>query len=91
MPYLALAKKADAQAMRIRDALAGKGCTMRYDSPTNQQFPVLPDGWLQKLKEKYSVSEMGSVESGKTLVRFCTSWATRDEDVDALLRDIAAL
>lgn len=91
MPYLALARKADEQAMRIRDAFAAKGCSMRYDSPTNQQFPILPNSWLQKLEDKYSVSEMGSVEPGTTLVRFCTSWATRDEDVDALLQDIAAL
>ena len=24
-------------------------------------------------------------------VRFCTGWSTRDEDVDALIQDIAAL
>ena len=91
MPYLALTKKADAQAMRIRDAFAAKGCAMAYDSPTNQQFPILPDAWVQALEGKYSFSHMGAVEPGHTLVRFCTSWATRDEDVDALVADIAAL
>lgn len=91
MPYLTLAKKADTQAMRIRDAFLAKGCRMLYDSPTNQQFPVLPDAWVQALEDRYSFSKMGSAEPGTTLVRFCTSWATRDEDVDALLTDIAAL
>lgn len=91
MPYLALTKKADAQAMRIRDAFAAKGCPMAYDSPTNQQFPLLPDAWVEALAKKYSFSHMGAAEPGRTLVRFCTSWATRDEDVDALIADIAVL
>ena len=26
-----------------------------------------------------------------TAVRFCTSWSTRDEDIDALIADIQAL
>ena len=34
---------------------------------------------------------MGTTADGQAIVRFCTSWATRDEDVDALLADIAAL
>ena len=34
---------------------------------------------------------VGSTEASNTAVRFCTSWATRDEDVDALLADIASL
>ena len=91
MPYLAMAKKADAQAMRIRDAFAAKGCAMAYASPTNQQFPILPDAWVQALEKKYSFSHMGAAEPGRMLVRFCTSWATRDEDVDALIAAIAAL
>ena len=89
-PYFALAAKADAQARRIAGALTAKGCRMQYDSPTNQQFPILPAAWAQRLAQKYVYSPMGTVEGGE-LVRFCTSWATRDEDVDALVADIAAL
>ena len=56
-----------------------------------QQFPVLPKAWADKLAEKYVYSPMGTTADGQAIVRFCTSWATRDEDVDALLADIAAL
>ena len=63
---------------------------MRYDSPTNQQFPILPAAWARALADRYAYSPMGACEGGE-LVRFCTSWATRDEDVDALVADIAAL
>ena len=90
-PYFALAARANAQAKRIAEAFAAKGCRMLYPSPTNQQFPILPAGWAQRLGQKYAYSPMGETADGGRIVRFCTSWATRDEDVQALLADIAAL
>ena len=42
-PYYTMAAKADRQAMRIRAAFEAKGCAMLFDSPTNQQFPILPN------------------------------------------------
>ena len=46
----------------------------------------------EKLNEKYASSywEDGK-EEGYTVVRFCTSWATTQENVDELVKDIAAL
>jgi len=91
LPYLQYAEQADALALRIRDAFAAKGCAMLYDSPTNQQFPILPDAWYEALCEKYAMTFMEKTDAAHTAVRFCTSWATREEDVEALLADIAAL
>ena len=90
-PYFTMAKKADAQALRIRKAFEAKGCAMLYDSPTNQQFPILPDAWLAKLDERFASTFTAKVDEGHSAVRFCTSWATRDEDVETLLAQIAAL
>ena len=90
-PYYRMAARADALALRIRAAFEAKGCPMLFDSPTNQQFPILPDAWLAKLGEKYATSWIAKPDESHTAVRFCTSWATREEDVDALLADIAAL
>ena len=90
-PYYRMAARADALALRIRAAFEAKGCPMLFDSPTNQQFPILPDAWLAKLGEKYATSWIAKPDESHTAVRFCTSWATREQDVDALLADIAAL
>lgn len=90
-PYCQLAAKADTQALRIRAAFEAKGCPMLYDSPTNQQFPILPNAMLAALDEKYATSLISKVDAEHTAVRFCTSWATRDADVETLLADIAAL
>ena len=89
--YTRLAAAADEKALAIRKAFEDKGCRMLYDSPTNQQFPVLPNAWYDRLSERYATTLMGHPDDGHTAVRFCTSWATRDEDVAALLADIAAL
>ena len=86
--YFTLAKKADEQAMRIRNAFLEKGYKLRYDSYTNQQFPIVENSVLERLSEKYAFSVWGKHSDSETVVRFCTSWATRDEWVDELISDI---
>lgn len=79
------------QALRLRRAFTAKGWPLLYDSPTNQQFPIVPDAELDRLAEKYSFSDWTRIDGGHRAVRFCTSWATRTEDIDALIADIEAL
>lgn len=78
-------------AMRLRRAFERKGYPLLYDSPTNQQFPIMPDAQLEVLAQKYSFSDWQRVDETHRGVRFCTSWATREEDVDALIRDVEGL
>ena len=89
--YYEISKGAIDKAMQIRDAFAAKGIKFLYDSPTNQQFPILPNDMLAKLNEKYASSYWEDVGPDHTAVRFCTSWATKQENVDELVKDIAAL
>ena len=86
--YFTMAKKADEQALRIRAAFEAKGCKVLHDSPTNQQFFVLPDEWYDKLAETYAMTHMGKPDKHHTAVRICTSWATVKENVDALCQDL---
>ena len=89
--YKEIGSKAVAQALRIRAAFEKKGFPLRFDSPTNQQFPILPNEILAKLNEKYTCCFWEHVDENHTAVRYCTTWSTRDEDVDALIHDIEAL
>ena len=89
--YERTAKREVDLAMKLRAAFEAKGWPLCYDSPTNQQFPIVPDAVLEKLAEKYTFSNWGKVDGSHTAVRFCTSWATREEDVDALIADIESL
>lgn len=83
--YMKGARHAVEQALRVKQALAAKGIKFRYESATNMQFPVLSAALHEKLTERFVFSAWGELEDGSKVVRVCTSWATRKEDVDALL------
>jgi len=89
--YREIGQRAVAQAMRIRKAIQDKGWELMIDSPTNQQFPVVPNDKLAKLNEKYSNCFWNAVGDDHCAVRYCTAWSSRDEDIDALIADIQAV
>jgi threonine aldolase len=87
--YMQISRHAIAQAMRIRQALQAQGIPFLIDSPTNQQFPIFSNEQLDRLSTKYLFSIWQKVDAHHTAVRICTSWATKPENVDQLLKDIA--
>lgn len=89
--YFKLARHADVLAMRIRRAFEMRGVPMWIPSVTNMQFPALTKAEQQKLGEKYVFEVWGRYDDERDVVRFCTSWATREEAVDALCNDIMNL
>jgi len=89
--YFEISNHAVEMAMMIREAFVEKGYSLRYDSKTNQQFPIIPNDVLVKLGEKYSFSFWEKVDEAQSVVRFCTSWATKKENVEMLIDDIKNL
>ena len=89
--YLNISKHAVDLAQQIREAGLNKGWKLYSASPTNQQFFVVPDAQLQILNQKYSYDIWEKLPDGHTAIRFCTSWATSQEQVQALVADIKAL
>ena len=89
--YMEMSHHAIDFAMKLKQAFAEKGYPFLMESPSNQQFPILPDAHLEVLKKKYSYSYIERVDADHSAVRFCTSWGTQPENVDALIADIQAL
>ena len=89
--YTRIAQNAVDLAMVLRDALRKKGVPFLYESPTNQQFPILPDAVVERLSDRYSFEGWGRVDDTHTATRICMSWATPKANVDALLRDLLPL
>ncbi len=89
--YTAIAKKAVTQALAIAETCKAAGFPLLAESPTNQQFPILPDAALERLAEKYVYSYWARVDGTHSAVRLCTSWATTDENAAALCADLRAL
>ena len=83
--YFELSRHAVGLAMKIRDAFRAKGYAFLVDSPTNQQFPVLDNATMDRLSRDFRFSVWQKVDDGHTAVRFCTSWATKPEAVEALI------
>lgn len=88
--YFERTRRADELAMQIKLAFAAKGIPFWVDSPTNQQFVILTPQQRETLARGYYFEEGAATPRG-TVARFCTSWATTQAEVDALLDDIAGL
>lgn len=89
--YLQLARYADGLADRIRQALTEKGFALVCQNTTNQIFTILPDKAVQTLSEQFVLSLDEKVDDSHRMVRICTSWATKEEDVDRLIGEIQKL
>jgi threonine aldolase len=87
--YLNISKHAIKMAMKIREVLRSKGVPFLYESSTNQQFPIIKNYLLDKLQKKYVFDVWCKPTPDTTAVRICTSWATREENVEALLSDLS--
>ena len=83
--YVDIAKHAVRLAMKLREAFVSKGYKIAVNSPTNQQFVVLPNETLDRLKAHATFELWGIRGEHETTVRFVTSWATSEEDVDAFI------
>lgn len=86
--YMEVSAHAARLAEKLRDELTKMGVTFMIDSPSNQQFPILPNRVLDVLREKYSFEFNGKIDDKHSAVRFCTCWATKEENIDMLLSDI---
>ncbi len=86
--YYRIGRREVAQAARLRAALEAKGIAFACPSPTNQLFPILSGEQLDALSGKYSFSVQSPLPGGGAVVRFCTSWASKESDIDALISDI---
>ena len=89
--YYKISAHADAMADRLRDTLAEIGAPLLVPGTTNQVFAILPDTLLEELAKTVTFSEQERVSDTHRAVRFCTSWATKAENVDTLCRKLKEL
>lgn len=83
--YQEISAHAIRMAEKLKKALMEKGYTMYLDSPTNQQFVLLDNKKKKELLEQVDFDFFENYDSEHTVMRFVTSWATREEDVDRLI------
>ena len=86
--YFEISQHAMNMAKLLRNGLKELGYEFYADSPTNQQFVIVSDDKLKQLDEKYSYEYQMRFDEKTSVVRFCTSWATKEEHVRQLLEDM---
>ena len=89
--YERLGRHATSLALRLKDIFRKAGYKIMIDSPTNQQFVQLPNSIIDRLRENASFDYWGPRGKEQSIVRFVTSWATTESDIDELERLINEL
>ena len=83
--YLKISENAIRTGERLQKALEDKGYELFLKSPTNQIFVVLENRKMEELARQVRFSFWEKQDENHTVVRFATSWATKMEDVEALI------
>lgn len=82
--YYEMSRHAIEMAEVLKDGFEKKGYSFFLESPTNQQFIILENQQMERLKDKVTFSYWEKVDEHHTVVRFATSWATTKEDIEKL-------
>lgn len=83
--YLRIARQAITTARKLKEAFRARGYRLWIDSPTNQQFFVLPNQEIERLSQYASFEVWGPRGEEESIVRFVTSWATDERQIDELI------
>ena len=83
--YLKLSKNAIEMANLLKEGFVSKGYKLHVGSPTNQQFVVVDNAQLEKLREIAVFEVWERVDKEHVVIRFVTSWATKRETVEKLI------
>lgn len=82
--YLRIGRHGVALAQRLRSAFEQAGYHTFIDSPTNQQFFLLPNTVIDRLLPHASFEYWGPRGEAESRVRFVTSWETTEADIQQL-------
>ena len=79
--YFRIARHAIDMARRLKQILADSGFKFYLDSPTNQQFVIMPNDRIPALQKQVEFSVWGPMCDQESVCRFVTSWATTDDEM----------
>lgn len=82
--YELLGGHAIAMAAKLRGIFEKKGYDFHMKSPTNQLFVVLHNEKMEQLRPFVRFSFWEKKDEDHSVVRFATSWATEESDIDEL-------
>ena len=82
--YGRIAANAIDRAKELVAVLKDKGIPFFLESPTNQQFVILENSYMERLGREVGFDVWQPYDESHTVVRFATSWATTHEQIEEL-------
>lgn len=82
--YFKISQHAIEMAERLKSVFVEKGIPFFMESPTNQQFVILENAKIEELRTQVSFCFWEKYDEQHSVIRFTTSWSTKEEDIEAL-------
>lgn len=89
--FFQLAEHANQMAEKLAESLKEINVPFLAESPTNQIFPIFTNEQVAELQKNYAFEIWEKVDENRTVIRFVTSWATKEEAVEQLITDVTKL
>lgn len=89
--FFQLAEHANQMAEKLAEGLKEINVPFLAESPTNQIFPIFTNEQVAELQKNYAFEIWEKVDENRTVIRFVTSWATKEEAVEQLITDVTKL
>lgn len=81
--YFKLGAHANHMAYLLKGIFEKAGFSFIAEAHSNQLFPILPNWLVAKISQKYITSIWSKPDNDHICIRFCTSWATKEEDISS--------
>lgn len=82
--YHSIGRNGILMARKLRETMNSHGYRCYIDSPTNQQFFIMPNTDIEKLSQNVSFELWGAMGESETPVRFVTDWGTTIDEINRL-------
>ncbi|OCG21597.1 threonine aldolase [Gilliamella sp. wkB108] len=84
--YLTLGQHSNHMANKLKMIFEKAKLTFLAKPQSNQLFVNFPNKLAKKIQDHYVVDCLGQTDSQHTCLRFCTSWATKEEEINSFAK-----
>lgn len=85
--YWEVGKHSNLMAKKLKENFLKNKMELYVDSFTNQLFVIIPNKILKEVGKKYKYEIQGKYNNDRSIVRFVTSWATKEEHIELFIED----
>ncbi len=89
--YFELARHANVQAMKLKEAFQQIGVLFLVETFTNQIFPILNQTQIDQLSTNFDFYVWKKLDGEKSAIRLITSWSTSNEIIEKFINEIKNL